>query len=189
MKEFSSKTYESERLYFTMMTENDGDLMMDLDSDPEVMRHITNGKTTTPDEMRNIYIPRMKSYTNPSKGWGLWKTFRKMDDEFIGWFLIRPIKDDPASVEIGWRFKRKFWGKGYGTEGAKIFRDHVFRQEGILKLVAIAMPDNIGSHKIMEKIGMTYKKTYFHDEPLFKGELVLYQMESPQQLNTAKNVA
>lgn len=180
MTNFSIKTYHSERLYYAMMTEGDGDLMLDLDSDPELMRYITRGKTTTADDMSNIYIPRMKSYTEPARGWGLWKAFRREDDQFIGWFLLRPLKGDPEAVEIGWRFKRKFWGKGYGTEGAVVFRDHAFEQPGTLKLIAIAMPDNEGSRKIMEKIGMTYIKTYLHEDLLFKTKAVLYEMNSPK---------
>lgn len=165
-----------------MMTENDSGLMLDLDSDPEVMRYITNGKTTTPKDMRDIYIPRMKSYTNHDKGWGIWKVFRKEDDLFIGWYLLRPHKDKPQEVEIGWRFKKAYWGNGYGTEGAKLFVGHVFKQDNISKVWAIALPENLGSRKIMEKIGMTYVKTYTHNDPLFKEDVVLYELESLSQM-------
>lgn len=175
------ETYESDRLYFAMMTVNDGDLMLDLDSDPEVMRYITHGKTHTAEEIRDIFIPRMQSYTNREKGWGLWKTFRKKDDQFIGWFLLRPDRDNPQNVEIGWRLKRAYWGKGYGTEGATVFRDHIFRQDGISKIWAIALPDNTGSRKIMEKIGMTYIKTYLHEDPMFRETAVLYELDAPPQ--------
>ncbi len=154
--------------------------MLDLDSDPEVMLYINHGKTTTPDEMENFYIPRMLGYTDPGKGWGLWKAFRKSDDEFAGWFLLRPMTDTPGRVEIGWRFKRKFWGKGYATEGARLFREHAFHQDGILKLAAIAMPENHASRRIMEKIGMSYIKTYLHKDPQFPAEeVVLYEMDNP----------
>lgn len=182
------ETYQSDRLYYSMMTVNDGDLMLDLDSDPEVMRYITDGKTTTAEEIHQIYIPRMQSYTNPDKGWGLWKAFRREDNEFVGWFLLRPLKDNPQDVEIGWRFKRKFWGMGYATEGANLFRDHVFRQDGVSKLMAIAKPDNVGSRKIMEKIGMRYIKIYLHEEPpFFSGELVLYELDSPKAAQALDN--
>lgn len=164
------------------MTENDGDLMLDLDSDPEVMRYITDGKTTTAEDMREIYMPRMLSYTKPDKGWGLWKTYRKEDNEFIGWFLLRPLKDNPQTIEIGWRLKRKFWGMGYGTEGATLLRDHAFRQNGVFKLMATALPGNIGSRKIMEKIGMSFIKTYQHEDPLFTATAVLYERDSPGEL-------
>ncbi|NOZ64961.1 MAG: GNAT family N-acetyltransferase [Alphaproteobacteria bacterium] len=170
-------SHKTDRLYFAMMTKDDGDLMLNLDSDPEVMRHITHGKTTTAAEMRDFYIPRMLSYYNPAKGWGLWKAFRRTDDEFIGWFLLRPMADDPQAVEIGWRFKQEFWGMGYGTEGARLFRDHAFGQDNVRKLVAIALPENKGSRRIMEKIGMSYIKTYSHKDPQFPAEtVVLYEM-------------
>ena len=172
-------TYQSDRLYYAMMTEDDGDLMLDLDSDPEVMRYLTHGKTTSPEEIKEVHIPRMKSYTNHDRGWGLWKAFRKEDDQFIGWFLLRPNREKPEDVEIGWRLKRKFWGMGYGTEGACLFRDHSFQQHGISKLYAIAMPDNMGSQKIMEKIGMRYIHTYLHEDPIFSEEVVLYSMDAP----------
>lgn len=175
-----SLKYESERLRFAMMTDQDGELMLDLDSDPKVMRYITHGKTTSAREMQYLHIPRMISYTDSIKGWGRWKTFRKEDGQFIGWFLLRPYQGNPAEIEIGWRFKQKYWGMGYGTEGARIFRDHAFRQNDVLKIIAIAMSGNKGSCRIMEKIGMGYIKTIIYKDPLLPDEeVVLYEMEKP----------
>tara|TARA_R110002073_G_scaffold324846_4_gene503191 strand:+ start:2158 stop:2697 length:540 start_codon:yes stop_codon:yes gene_type:complete len=175
-----SVKYETDRLTYAMMTAEDGDLMLDLDSDPEVMRYITNGKCTTPEDMRDVYIPRMLSYTDETCGWGLWKTFRKEDGGFIGWFLLRPNKDAPREVEIGWRFKQKYWGMGYGTEGATLFRDHSFAQANVEKLYAIALPGNTGSIGIMKKIGMTFIKRYIHEDTIFDPEEVVhYEMKAP----------
>jgi RimJ/RimL family protein N-acetyltransferase len=103
------KVEDSERLSYRMMTPDDADFFFDLDDDPEVMRYITGGKTTSMADVHAIFIPRMQSYTNAEKGWGLWKVTVKTSDEFIGWVLVRPMdyfSDAPQwnNIEIGWRY-------------------------------------------------------------------------------------
>jgi len=169
-------SHTSERLKYSMMTADDSELMIELDSDPEVMRYISHGKINNREDIIKTYVPRMQSYSDYQVGWGIWKTFTQDTDEFVGWFLLRPNKEKPSEVEIGWRLKQKFWGKGYGTEGATIFCNHALNQNGINKVYAIAMPENKGSRRIMEKIGLKYVKTYFHQDPLFEEEAVLYEM-------------
>ena len=60
------------RLTFRLMTEQDDELLFELDQDPAVMRYLTDGKPTSRADISNVFIPRMLSYRNPDKGWGLW---------------------------------------------------------------------------------------------------------------------
>ncbi|WP_413229078.1 GNAT family N-acetyltransferase [Arsukibacterium sp.] len=55
------------------------------------------------------------------RGYGIWQVRRNGDDACLGWVLIRPMgfnSQAPSTddVEIGWRFKREYWGRGYATE-------------------------------------------------------------------------
>ena len=101
---------ESQRLSFRLMNQNDGELLFQLDQDREVMRFISGGQLTTRSEIESIFLPRMKSYTNPQKGWGLWAIYDKDSGEYIGWILVRPMdffSDNPQwdNLELGWRIK------------------------------------------------------------------------------------
>lgn len=82
---------DSQRLRFRLMDEHDGDLMYELDQDPEVMRYIAPGRVPNRDDITSVFIPRMQSYRSADKGWGLWQVNTLADNEFIGFILVRPM--------------------------------------------------------------------------------------------------
>lgn len=168
----------SQRLTYRLMTKDDAQDLYDLDNDPEVMRYITQGKTTPMEEVLSVFIPRFEKYTNAEQGWGLWKVNLRESlgtGDFLGWILIRPMgfySDSPEfdNLEIGWRFKQIAWGKGYATEAAKAVKDALAdlalnKNTGVTHLSAIADTDNLGSINIMKKLGMTHVKSYIHESP------------------------
>jgi len=174
----------TERLRFEIMDANDADLLFELDQDPAVMRFINGGKMTTLKEIKDVMLPRLESFTNKAKGWGLWKVTTIDADHFIGWVLVRPMaffSDAPEydNIELGWRFKQSSWGKGYATEAAMQIQRVMLKQLGVSALSATALEDNIGSINIMKKLGMSYVKTYVHEHDLL-GEMnaVYYQRKA-----------
>jgi len=172
----------SERLNFEIMTADDAELMFQLDQDPEVMRFINGGILTSHEEIINVYLPRMATYTNLNKGWGIWKVCLEDSADFIGWVLVRPMHffgDNPEldNLELGWRFSKDSWGKGYATESAAAIKQALIENGGIKKLSAIAVEGNTASVNIMKKLGMKYIKTYFHEDPIFSDMVVYYELE------------
>ncbi|MEO1526667.1 MAG: GNAT family N-acetyltransferase [Planctomycetota bacterium] len=172
---------DSERLRYAMMGESDVDLLFELDQDPEVMRFLTDGRPTPREEILSKAIPRMKSYTEPEKGWGVWKVLLKEhDDEFIGWVLIRPMdffndRRDDTNLEIGWRFMRRFWGNGYATEAAKSISDSILATGNYDRLSAIAHEANAGSINVMKRLGMSFVKVDADPDPPRHHSCVFYE--------------
>ena len=106
----------TKRIVLKKFTENDVDLLFELDSDPEVMKYITLGKTKTLNEVKNKFMPRvMQSYKN-GKDYGIFSAYLITNNSFIGWFQFEPDKSIKDAVEIGWRLKKECWGNGYATE-------------------------------------------------------------------------
>ena len=145
--------------------------MWQLDQDPEVMRYINGGKPTPIETTRDVYLPRLKSYTNAEKGWGMWRIALTDSDEFLGWILVRPVDfftDQPlySNLELGWRLHRSAWGKGYATEAAKAVMAHGTSTLGIKRIVGITSAENQPSIKVLEKIGLRFDKMvpYSDDE-------------------------
>ncbi len=176
------KVESSERLSYELMSQDDGDLLYELDQDPEVMRFINGGVLTTQIEIEQVYLPRLKQYTHQKNGWGLWKVFTREDHKYIGWILIRPVgffgeNTDYKNLEMGWRFFKKHWGKGYATEAAESIKWALIAQTDINKLSAIAREDNHASINIMQKLGMNYIKKYLHKDPIFCEEVVYYELD------------
>lgn len=177
------KVKNSTRLSYRPITADDAELLYQLDQDPEVMRYINNGKTTSMQEILDVYIPRLEQYRNLEKGWGLWKVSVIESGEFIGWILVRPMEffsDSPqySNIELGWRFFRSSWGKGYATEAAEAVKQSLQSLGYVRHFSAIAFEDNLASIKIMKKLGMRYLKTDIHHDPLGDEELVFYQMDA-----------
>ncbi|TVP16318.1 GNAT family N-acetyltransferase [Shewanella sp. KCT] len=185
------KIADSQRLRFEMVTEQDAQLLYDLNLDPEVMRYINGGKPSTMAEIEDYFIPRIQGFTNSENGWGLWKVTTlasesELGDTFIGWILVRPMDfytDEPkhSDLEVGWRFAQMSWGKGYATEAAKAVCNALVKQssgngKAITHFSAIADPHNKGSINIMIKLGMEYIKNTSVDTPEGEVEVVLYRM-------------
>jgi len=57
--------------------------------------------------------------------------------------------------EIGYSINPYYWGKGIATESAKLVITFGFETLKLHRIYATCDPRNIGSSKVMEKIGMT----------------------------------
>jgi RimJ/RimL family protein N-acetyltransferase len=152
---------ETERLLLRRFTTDDVDNLVDLDSDPEVMRYITGGATTPREEVEHVDLPAFMSYYKRCDGYGFWAAIDKTTDRFLGWFHLRPHEGDPVDQpELGYRLRREAWGTGYATEGARALIRRGFTDLGAERVVASAFRDNLASRRVMEKCGMTLARTY-----------------------------
>jgi 3-dehydroquinate dehydratase/shikimate dehydrogenase len=90
--------------------------------------------------------------------------------EFVGFIgmvtmtFAVPSISQPA-VEIGWRLAHKHWGKGLATEGAREMIRYGFETIKLKKIVAITVPTNVRSRRVMEKIGMKHIPELDFDHP------------------------
>jgi RimJ/RimL family protein N-acetyltransferase len=169
----------STRLSYRMLTENDADLLFELDQDEAVMRYLNGGVRTSMDDIVNRFIPRLQSFRNEEKGWGLWQVNTREDNEYIGWILVRPMyffneNRNDKDLELGWRFKQKAWGKGYASEAAAHIADAIAEANKPDAFSAIAAEDNLGSIAIMKKLGMSFVKKDLHIDPVWQAEVVYY---------------
>jgi RimJ/RimL family protein N-acetyltransferase len=88
------------------------------------------------------------------------------------------------AVEIAWRLVRAYWGRGYATEAARAALDCGFDQLGLGEIVAVTVPANQRSRRVMERLGMTRDPADDYDHPLVpEGPLrrhVLYRLRNPR---------
>jgi len=172
---------DSTRLSFRLMVQEDAQLLWELDQDPEVMHFINGGKANSMETIKDVFLPRMQAYTDVNKGWGIWQVSDKASQEYLGWVLVRPMdfftdKPNFSDLELGWRFFKKTWGKGYATEAAIAIKDAVASQTDIQYVSALAIEENIGSVGVMKKMGMCFIRKYTHKDPIGDFIAVHYQM-------------
>jgi RimJ/RimL family protein N-acetyltransferase len=156
---------ETNHLTLRRFTEADEDNLVELDSDPEVMRFLSGGKPTPRDEVRNRILPTLLGYYERSEHFGYWAAQEKPTGEFLGWFHFRPPRNEPrdGEIELGYRLRRPAWGKGYATEGSRALIRKGFTELGVERVVAETMTVNAGSRRVMEKAGLTLVRTFHRD--------------------------
>lgn len=148
---------ESERLALRPFAADDADLLIELDSDPAVMRYLTGGAPTPPEEVRDLAIPSiLAGYERWDHDLGLFAAYEKDGGAFVGWFCLRPLRSGPREeAELGYRLRRAAWGRGYATEVSQALLAKGFTELGIRMVWAETMTVNRPSRNVMEKLGMT----------------------------------
>jgi RimJ/RimL family protein N-acetyltransferase len=145
--------HESTRLRLLAWRERHIAPFVAMNSDPEVMRYFPS--LIDEEQSRASVDFWMKQFAE--RGWSNWAVELKDTDEFIGFVgLWTPKLTMPFSpcVEIGWRLARRFWGRGYATEGANASLRVGFEQLGLTEIVSYTALPNAPSRAVMERIGM-----------------------------------
>ncbi|HSU94847.1 MAG TPA: GNAT family N-acetyltransferase [Gemmatimonadaceae bacterium] len=74
----------------------------------------------------------------------------------VGWAGLQPLSGTDE-IEVGYAFARAAWGRGYATEVASAIVQWGFAVLGLERIVAVASPENTGSRRVMDKLGMRYE--------------------------------
>jgi len=152
---------ETDRLVLRQFTAADLDNLVELDSDPDVMRYITGGRPTPREQVRDEVLPAFLAYYERFAGYGFWAAVDKATGQFLGWFHLRPPEGaNPDEPELGYRLLRSAWGKGYATEGSRALIRKAFSELGARRVYAETMAVNRGSWRVMEKVGMRLVRTF-----------------------------
>jgi RimJ/RimL family protein N-acetyltransferase len=153
----------TDRLILRRFTLDDVDLLVELDSHPDVMRYLTGGRPTPRENIERERLPWiLDGYERHGLGW--WAAHVVATGEFIGWFGLRPQEGKPADeLELGYRLRPAAWGKEYATEGSRALVDKAFRELGASRVVAYTMTVNRRSRRVMEKVGLKLVRHYFED--------------------------
>ncbi|MGQ9364998.1 GNAT family N-acetyltransferase [Azospirillum sp. ST 5-10] len=141
---------------------------LDMDADPEVMRH-AGGAWTDAAAYRDHLRQRL-ALAWPA-GLGYWSAFTKTDGRFVGWIALIPLEEEEGAVEIGWRLRRDAWGNGFATEAAAAVIGHAFATLGLHRLVATTHPENAASVRVAERLGFRFVgHGRYGDEPCLRFE-------------------
>jgi RimJ/RimL family protein N-acetyltransferase len=156
----------TERLALRQFTERDVDLLVKLDSDPDVMHYITGGRQTPREEIERDVLPRWLRYHAEAPGLGFWAAEERASGAFVGWFHLRPDEGHPDDEpELGYRLRRSAWGKGYATEGCRALIDKAFAEHGVRRVLVHSMVVHTASRRVMEKSGLRLVLIFHADWP------------------------
>lgn len=146
---------ETERLTLRQFTAEDAPFILELVNEPSFIQNIGDRNVRSlADAVKYIEAGPVISYAR--NGFGLYLVQLKESGESIGMcgLIKRAALED---VDIGYAFLPKFWSKGYAVESALAVKEQA-HSLGLRRLVAIVDPANIGSIRVLEKLGLTFEK-------------------------------
>ena len=172
--------FTSERLGFRDWIDSDVSKMIDINSDPDVMKFFPAIATKIQavefiDRMKLMYI---------EKGYCYFAVDQLKDEAFIGFigFCYQIYKSQfTPGVDIGWRLNKKYWNNGFATEGAKKCLDYAFNVIKLKNIISTAPIINIKSIRVMKKVGMKKLTEFKHPRLKFDKRLedcVCYEIAS-----------
>lgn len=147
---------ETERLILRRVTPEDAEFFVELLNEESFLRYIGDkGVRTVEDARRYILEGPVRSYER--FGFGLYLVERKETGEPIGFcgLLKRDFLED---VDVGYAFLPRFWSKGYAFESASAVMAYGRDVLGLDRIVAVVNPDNAGSIRVLEKIGLRFER-------------------------------
>ena len=152
---------ETQRLLLRRFSMADADNLVSLDADPDVMRFVNGGVPTSRNEIEHEVLPAFLGYYERYEGYGFWAVIEKATGDFAGWFHFRPGQAAaPGEVELGYRLRKRAWGRGYATDGSRALIRVGFTEFGVRRVTAEAMAANTASRRVMEKAGLRLVRSY-----------------------------
>lgn len=138
---------------------------VELDSDPQVMRYLGNGKARSRAEVDLLHRRRI-ALASRVDGLGFWAGF--VDGSFVGWWLLEPPESTEQKLvegqaELGYRLLRRHWRKGLASEGGRELIRYGFEDLGLTRISAQTMAVNAASRATMASIGMEYSRAFHVD--------------------------
>ncbi len=138
---------KTRRLILREIIEDDLIGLYELDSDPEVHRYLGNNPVQNIDQSKEIikFIHQLYEET----GIGRWAIIDRETKEFIGWSGLKyekSLRKKFNYYDLGYRLRRKYWGKGIATETAIESIKYGFTVLNLCGICAAAHIENISSN-------------------------------------------
>ncbi len=171
---------ETDRLSLRPLVKSDIEAVYAMRSDADVMRFIREPQKRA----ETVDWIRLVSSRWATEKIGFCAIIEKETAKFAGWCGLWKLKETDE-IEVGYAVAKEFWGKNYAAESAAEFLKYGFEQLNFDKIVAVAVPENANSRRVMEKIGMKFDYAgQFYDR-----ELVHYSITGDQFLRRFKIIA
>lgn len=148
---------QTERLLLRKITMQDAEDMFAYASDEDVSRYVTWDTHQTIEDSKGFIHFIEQQYDNGALA--PWAIEDRESDRMIGTVDFVIWKPQHQLAEIGYVLNKDYWGKGLMTEAAGELLRFGFMEMDLVRVQARCFAENIGSGRVMEKIGMTYEGT------------------------------
>jgi RimJ/RimL family protein N-acetyltransferase len=148
--------FETERLRFVNIRNDDVDDLLLITSDSQTMRYFS--KTLNYQETSEFVNEILDHYDK--YGYCFWKILLKESKVFIGIAgLLHHDLNEVVEMEIAYRIKREYWGNGFATETARACKEYAKDILCRKRLISIIHPENVKSIRVAKKLGAERKSS------------------------------
>jgi len=180
---FLTVSIQTPNLHIRSMVESDLSHCIQLFGDQTVMAKLGTGETRSAEKVQEAFARYMKA-RQENNPYDRLAVFSK-DNEFLGVITLTKTDVDGVAELSGAGFS-DYWNKGYGAEAATtiiseyapatVKEGYTIGGKPLSSIVATARPDNPGSWKILERLGMQPVK----EEVKYGGIRKFYSINIPQ---------
>jgi RimJ/RimL family protein N-acetyltransferase len=121
---------------------------------PAVMRHL--GGVQPRDVIAAKHAASRASFA--VEGFGFMLAEERFSGEIVAHCglrrVVHPLYPHPGDHEIGWLVREDRWRMGYAHEAMRAVLDWGFAVHAAPQIVAITVAENVGSWRLMQKLGM-----------------------------------
>lgn len=152
----AERVIETDRLLLRPFEPADTEAYAAIRARPEIARFLLGGEAAASraHEVAERVVTSFAGSWDGSPGYGPWAAIEKASGRLVGHVGLRLLPELGQETEILYMIDSPAWGRGYATEGAVAARDFGFGRLGLPRLIALALPDNAASIRVMQKIGM-----------------------------------
>ena len=147
---------KTERLVLRRLAIDDAEFIVELLNQPSFLRYIGDKEVrNNADAVRYIQDGPLASYER--FGFGLYLVELKETGVPMG--ICGLLKRDSLpDVDVGFAFLPSYWSQGYAFEAAAAVMTYGRDVLGLRRIVAITSPDNEGSIRLLEKLGLRFER-------------------------------
>jgi ribosomal-protein-alanine N-acetyltransferase len=150
---------ETERLRLRQITHADAEALIGIFGNPEVLRYISDDPPCKTREEAIHMIDWMHSWFD-QKGGLRWGIALCNDDKMIGTCGFHFLSREHRRCDIGYDLQPAYWGRGYITEATHAMVRWCFENLDLHRIQADCTAGNIGSERVLEKVGFTHEGTW-----------------------------
>jgi [ribosomal protein S5]-alanine N-acetyltransferase len=157
----------TERLILRDFVESDWEAVLAYQQDPLYLRY-NEWPSRSAEEVRafiQIFLDHQKQVPRFKFQFAI---ILKSTGELIGNCGVRRDSPDTRHADMGYELDPRFWDKGYATEAARAMLDFGFSHMNLKRVSAWCIADNVGSARVLEKLGMSLKSR-MREHHYFKG--------------------
>ncbi|MBP2831560.1 GNAT family N-acetyltransferase [Aquimarina sp. U1-2] len=142
------------RLTLRLVIETDVDLIHELHLLPETDKFNTLGIPKDKKETKAIVDQWMVNHKKPKPYAYTYVIEKKDDQKFVGLMALTLRNEKFKSGEVWYKLHPKHWRNGYATEALLRLLEFAFVELKLHRIEAGCAVENIGSIRVLEKVGM-----------------------------------